>query len=159
MTTAIERLEELLNEKDDELEQLRDKLEYTEAALRGVRDGWTVHQDIDGPQTLPVPRLELVYEQSDRGWGEYTIKYRLVFRHFCGPFIGIPISHTKISGGPGAEPPPISNGKIRLPRRDGMHIRHDARHFNLPAFAVLGDRVERIEPLHGPAPYETGDAT
>lgn len=81
--TAIERLEGLLDEKDEELRELREQIRDLEARLEGVRDGWTIHVDLPKEQTLPVPRLELVFEPTGSEpapWQSWVIYYRLVYR-------------------------------------------------------------------------------
>lgn len=154
--TAIERLEEVLHQKDRELNELRGELEAAERSLRGVALGWSAQVGLPKEQTLPVPRLELFYSPDKHaGWTDYTVTYRMVYRFFLGDVVAVPISQTRISGGHDTARRPIEfTGKISLPFRDGCHIEHDAKHLNLPAFAVLEELVEPIAPMAGPAPYE-----
>lgn len=153
-TTAVERLEELLNEKDAELEELRAKVEADED-----RDAyrWTRHRRVpkdDDAPNLPVPRLQIRIVPLDKSWESREAVYELVYRHFLGragighggdpDLIAIPLSVTRISGGNGE--PPIYDGKIDLPFRDGTHIIADAGHLKLPMFVLCNGVVQPIEP-------------
>lgn len=144
--TAIKRLEEALNQKDEEIEALHEENRALEQKVSGAEGGWALPVKLPSEQTLPVPRLEMVYEQIDPGsWWEVRTLYRLVYRHLLGHCVAVPLGETTIRGGSG-EGPPIRNGKIDLPFRDGAHIRCEARTLRLPAFAVCGDVVQPIEP-------------
>ena len=144
--TAIERLEALLNEKDEEIEKEEARADAAEERLAGIRGGWMVHVTLPAEQSLPVPRLEVVYDNDgDETWREYVVIYRLVYRHFLGHCVGVPLGKTTIRGGVGRAP--IFDGKVDLPFRDGQHIRSDARHLSLPAFAICGAVVDPIAPL------------
>ena len=143
--TAIERLEETLNQKDEEIETLRALNSELEQQVRESEAGWSLPVKLSGAQTLPVPRLEIVYVQDDpESWASWRTLYRLVYRHLLGHCVAIPLGETAIRGG--GDAPPIRSGKIDLPFRDGAHIRTEARTLRLPAFAVCGDVVESIPP-------------
>lgn len=155
---TAERLCELLDQKDAEVDELADKLRRAENIIEGDGLAWARHIELPAEQTLPVPRLEMVYEPSARvGWAEYKVRYRMVYRHLLGHCVAVPMGETKISGGHSARAPidrepgrDWADGariRIDLPFRDGVHMRHDARHLNLPAFAIVGDVVETIPPL------------
>lgn len=157
--TALERLTEQLDAKDAELEELRSKLEEIED-----RDAyqWTRHRRIpkgDDLPNLPVPRLQIRYIPLTDGagrsdWYSYSAVYELVYRHFLGraeighdddpDLLAIPLSTTRINGGGGR--PPIREGRIDLPFRDGTHIVSDADHLKLPMFVICGDVVQPVEP-------------
>ncbi len=142
--SAIERLEGLLDKKDAEIANLCEKLQEAEFRVEQAKSGWTMHITLEGEQTLPVPRLEMLYESENDNWFDFKVKHRLVYRHFLGHCEAIPLGETKSGGSRGD--PPIYNDKIELPFRDGAHIAHNAAAMGFPAFAVLGDRVEKIEP-------------
>jgi len=73
MADTAERLTELLNLKDTELEQANARIERLERELEGSLDGWRFERELkeDG---LPLPRLELVYEQR-REWSDYVVSH------------------------------------------------------------------------------------
>jgi hypothetical protein len=145
-TTAIERLEGLLNEKDAEIENLSKQVEDLEERIRGIRSGWMEHKELPRTQTLPVPRLEMLYEPI-HGWSDYETIYQLVYRHFLGHCVAIPLGRTSInsSSWKNAEPPMDELGRPHLPFRDGAHIKSDAKHLNVPAFVILGDKVTDLK--------------
>lgn len=91
---------------------------------------------------LPVPRLEMrcvpYYEGT---WSTQLWTYCLVYRHFLGHLVWIPLGETRRTGGMLREAPPALDD---LPFRDGAHIRHDAGLLSLPAFVVIEDRVKEI---------------
>lgn len=121
---TIDRLENLIAEKDREIEKLFDKIENLE-----YRDEWrwrqirqlTEKENAD----LPVPRLELRYR--DKSEYQHFIDYGLVYRHLMGDIEFIPISCTKI-GGKGL--------LLSMPFRDGAHMYNDMYELRLPGFVV-----------------------
>ncbi len=147
MTTAIERLEALLDQKDAENAQLR-----SEKAARdfGEEWGWMRQAVSEETEGLPVPRLEIRWTRENE-WS-WLAEYSLVYRFYLGEVIRQPFSVTLQRGGRGE--PPIYEGRVDVPRRDGFHIRHDMKQLNLPAFAVCEGKVTKLEPLDTPAPYE-----
>ncbi len=140
--TAIERLEGLLNERDAEIERMREEVQAAERTVAQSEAGWSLPVRFPDEQTLPVPRLQMTFETDDDRWYEWTVSYRLVHRHFLGHVIGVALGSTTVRGGNGG--PPIRDGKLDLPFRDGVHMGHDARSLGLRAFAVCGDHVEEI---------------
>lgn len=148
MRTVDERLQELLDLRDARIERLeeelgdvRDKLECAEANLEHMsRHGWMLKRLLPAEQTLPVPRLELTVVRSSEE--ELNWYYRIVYRHFDGDVVSLPISQTRSRG---HTREPIHDGLIDLPLRDGVHIHHDMAHLSLPAFIVCGDRVEQLD--------------
>lgn len=132
MTTAIERLEQLLDDKDVEIEKLRTEASRLKWELEGSLDGWRRAQeppcDYDN---LPVPRLELAYVQLDE-WRDFKVIYRLVMRHLNGELIGIPLGCTR-TGSSGNHKPESYD----LPRRDGCHAAHDGAHLRMPLYKLM----------------------
>lgn len=141
MTTAVERLEELLNQQESEVEQLKEKLrqyEYTEAWR------WTRHRASDEAESLPLPRLEIRWSPADDLRRSWVAVYALVYRHMLGYVFAIPISETRSNG---HQTPPVHNGVVELPFRDGHHIRHDMREMKLPGFAICEGTVNELSPM------------
>jgi hypothetical protein len=150
MTTAADKLAELVEELEEkllqanhEIEQLRDK------------EPWTAHEDCDNDDSgLPVPRLEMIWEESEfsRGYNwrcryrlvyRWRCRYRLVYRHLLGHYAHVPLGETLVGG----HMAPFREGdKLDTPFRDGAHISCDAAHLMLPAYVRYGDRTEEIEP-------------
>lgn len=160
MTTAIERLEALLDEKDEELEKLRQQVTELERARDSEPWAWMRQSKSDEAEGLPVPRLEIRWSKLD-DWS-WVAEYALVYRFFLGEVIRVPFSRTKQSGGwddrelAESESPRsiVRNGVVETPFRDGAHIRHDMRALNLPGYAICRDVVTKLEPMDRPAPYE-----
>ena len=112
--------------------------------MEGSAEGWSLPRKLPAEQTLPVPRLELVFEAEEEGrWYQKTIRYQMVYRHHLGHCVGVALGHTRSCGGDGA--PPDITQSYNLPLRDGMHIVNEAKQLRLPAFAVCGDKVQKIE--------------
>lgn len=145
MTTA-ERLEELLDDKDSEIRRLQAMLDEIDEQ-RAWR--WTMHTErAQDTHDLPVPRLEIRCEPISEGyWGAQVWTYSLVYRHFIGHLVWVPLGATKRTGGAIHTPPPLDD----LPFRDGAHITHDALQLDLPAFSIVEDRTYRI-PLRDSSP-------
>jgi len=150
---TIERLEELLDSKDRELEEVRSKLEEIEEQ-REWR--WTLHTDRkEDTHDLPVPRLEMRCEPYYEGmWGSTVWTYCLVYRHFLGHLVWVQIGQTKRTGGYSETQPALDD----LPFRDGAHIKHDAATLGLPAFVVIEEKTQRIEPKLSPNAALRGDS-
>lgn len=139
MATMAERLQELLDLRDDELEKEREQREKLERELEESADGWRISEEFEDDGMLPVPRLEFVYRQIDE-WRSYRVTYRLVMRHFLGQMIGIPLGATKIGGGLNKKP---ETG--HTPFRDGVHAMHDSGLFGCPVYRVMpGEAPEKI---------------
>lgn len=132
---ATERLQELLDAKDAELEEANDKLERTERELTGTIDGWRRAEEWADDGRLPVPRLELVYIQ-DNGWASYRVVYRLVMKHLCDQLVGVPLGFTRCNG-PSREPE-------HLPIRDGAHAMHDSAHLQMPVYLLLPGKKPKL---------------
>lgn len=152
---TVERLEELLNEKDEELEAMQAKVEEWEAreAYR-----WTRHRIVynnpgeeDDAPNLPVPRLQLRYEKlTDDGYS-FRVVYELVYRHYCADlkgcekFVYVPMGETRINGGGILGADEHGKKKLHLPMRDSCHIAWDGRQLKLPMFALYEDHIEELK--------------
>lgn len=154
MTTAIERLEALLDEKDRKIETLDDDIQRLKCNLRNAEAGWCLPVRLPLEQSLPVPRLELWYNPlgttPERAWWRYEVIYRMVYRHLVGDIIALPFGRTEISGSDRA---PMTDGRLQLPFRDGAHICHDMAHLHMPGFAIHGDHVDDLTAFAG-KPHE-----
>lgn len=132
---AVQRLQEILDAKDAEIEESNGKLERLERQLAGSLNGWRESEEWTDDGELPVPRLELVYRQLS-GWGSYEVVYRLVMKHLCDQIVGVPLGRTKIDGSD-REP-------IGLPFRDGAHAMHDSAHLQLPVYRLLPGKPPKL---------------
>ena len=107
---------------------------------------------------LPSPRMEFEYVPSTDGWGTHWCIYWLVLplsewdvrsendEGKMGVFRGryIPMGETKISGG--RDEPPVYNGEVRTPFRDGAHATMDCEALGLPNLPVYA-RCEELTTL------------
>lgn len=157
--SAEERLQELLDAKDEEIRRLEDRLAKEDTKIRSLEGnilqlegGWSVpSNDEEDIEELPVPRLEFRWyqmyaRQSENDWSSYIAVYQLVHRHFMGNIIAHPLGVTRVNGGGFGEKlppwkvfphrPDMPPSRCDLPNRDGSHVHHDAAHFGLPAYAV-----------------------
>lgn len=127
-TNHIEELEEVNAKLKKRLDQSHDALMV--ARTNGPDDG-----------VLPVPRLELEWECQDKDWQAFVVRYRLVYKHYLGAIISVPLSYTRV--GQHADNTPWRSrykpGTLELPMREGCHIMHDAAQFGIPAYAVTPD--------------------
>jgi hypothetical protein len=139
---AIERLEAQLDEKDARIEELEKELQE----IRDDEDAnweWSRHSTLKiNPDNLPVPRLEMRWHKESEDGYLTCWDYRLIYRHLLGHLIAVPLGQTKSQGGNGA--PPIRNGQIDTPFRDGVHISTDTGHLGIPAFCIVEDKIVRL---------------
>lgn len=140
---TVDRLEELLALKDEELDALREKL----AAYEEPREWrWTQHTEYepeDDIPGLPVPRLQLTCKNlyDEDNWSVQQWYYGLVYQHFVGHMVYVPLGESRRTGG-SMRPP----GMDDLPRM-GTDMKHDAAKLNLPAFCIINGKVTQVEPL------------
>ena len=139
LAQELEEAEERIGELEREVERLQDHLP------------WTQHEEIEATPDMPVPRLEMVWEEGKfpRDY-QYRCAYRLVYRHLLGHLVAVPLGETMV----GSTKPPDHFGEIDTPFRDGAHIKSDARQLGLPAYVRWGDKVERIDPGTGSGPTD-----
>jgi len=139
---TTKRLEELLDQKDAEIERLSDELEKAED-YRDRDWDWCRHREVKGKQTLPVPRMEIECVPHEPGsWHNYDWRYSLIYRHTCDHHVAVPMGSTTCRGGSNVSP--IFRDKISTPFRDGVHIVNDAAQMNLPAFAICDGRTWKL---------------
>jgi hypothetical protein len=139
---ATERLEKQLDEKDERIEALETELQELKDESESDWK-WARHKTLkENPDNLPVPRLEMRWhKESDDG---YLTRwdYNLIYRHLLGHLVAVPLGQTKSQGGNGT--PPIHNGEIRTPFRDGVHICTDTEHLGIPAFCIVEGTIVRL---------------
>lgn len=151
MKTA-ERLEQLLEAKDAEIERLSTELET--ALDRREKDWeWAEHLDLGAEHhpELPIPRLEMEWKKDGETWQTATCFYHLIYRHTIGHVVGVPMGNTTSRGGSDISPASRKMYKdaIYTPFRDGVHIARDSESLNLPAFVICEDRIDRISMVDG----------
>tara|TARA_R100001132_G_C3272133_1_gene94203 strand:- start:1649 stop:2158 length:510 start_codon:yes stop_codon:yes gene_type:complete len=137
----MSKVDGLLREISEKVNKLEMELMTAKEKLRETEEAWTLHRgESEDIESLPIPRLEMEWYPSEDGtWEKYTVEYRMVMKHMLGHVAIIPLGSTKIEGPPGSpwdRPNAEQEGIPRLPFRDGVHIKWDAGHLNLPAFAV-----------------------
>lgn len=139
---AIERLEQLLDEKSERIEEL-------ESELQELKDDseadwkWARHTTLkENPENLPVPRLEIRWQKLSEDGYLSQWDYALIYKHTLGNLVRIPLGQTKTQGGNGK--PPIHLGEIRTPFRDGVHICQDSEQLKLPAFAICENTIAML---------------
>ena len=154
MTTVEDRLNEQLNQKEQEIAKLNQQIEDLQCKLRGIKSGWMAHETLDKEQTLPVPRLEIVWFPmggDDREWSSRHALYRLVYESFWGDVIGVPLGSTSVNGGCRGERPVYreteNTFRIEMPFRDGAHICHDMEKLKLRGFLICEELVQEITGL------------
>lgn len=136
--TAIERLESALNERDYKIEDLQQEID-------GLKEfatwAWSRHTTIEAKDDpLPVPRLQIEVFNVSGDWYVSEWVYSMVYEHLLGHHVIVPMGHTKQTGGRGG-PRDVAD----LPFRDGAHIRHEAKAFGWPAFAIRDGKASLIE--------------
>lgn len=130
--TAVERLEALLDEKDQELAELQEQIQKQEDWMTWA---WARHTQIDD-DPLPTPRLEMEAVNDDGSWYVTTFRTSIVFKHFLGHSVRIPIDFTKRTGGRNQAPSPSD-----WPWRQGAHFAHESQFFGWPAYVRIEDRL------------------
>lgn len=133
---TIDRLEELLDQRDERIATLEETVEDLQARLE-CKTQWTEHlvdkECDDGG--LPVPRLEITWHPMERSHDGYNmmIRYDLVKRHLCDEIHRVPLGATRTTA---TKVDRDQNGILFTPFRDGAHIAFDARELRLPAYVI-----------------------
>jgi len=117
-----------------------------------------VKKEVKDTVGLPLPRLELRWVKKGKTWDERECVYELVMPlreldirredENCKQVRSvqrIEISRTKVSGGK-HDHPPIYDGVVDAPFRDGAHAQWDAEALNLSVWATCGDVFSRLYP-------------
>jgi len=164
LSTALSRMEELLEMKDVELTTLHGKLDRYETKDRLAENedrwAWTEHviMEEDDIVGLPIPRLELQWESLDDYHYQTRCWYYLVFKHLCGETIKVPLGLTRSTGRLEAEFHPDAKGgpQITVPFRDGAHATNESRQLKLPAYVIWGSKAQELLPHEKGPGFERG---
>jgi len=152
MSKSIEeRLNDLIEEKDNKINELEDKIENLEGFNSLIDTAYQRHFTIPNSgirDGLPYPRLEMIFEFLDEDerygfkwtYGLVTLPYSFMSDD---KLLFMPFSWTRGSGSIEI----IRNGKHELPFRDGMNIKAESIALNLPAYIVNEKKghCEKIE--------------
>lgn len=133
----LERLNKTISEKEESIDELENQIQEIKSEADLSWD-WARHTKPEEDSRMPVPRLELRAEVLNEF--SYAETYQLIYRHFLGHLVAIPLGQTKVSGGHFSVP-----NLDRLPGRDGAHIKSDKVNLNLPAFHIVGDEIKDID--------------
>lgn len=138
----VERLEELLEAKDQEIDRLRTMVEELEQGLeqeRRLNGDWATHTIMyeNSFPNLPLPRLQITCTPIDGNWHSTNWSYCLVYQHYLNYIVYVPLGNTVRNGNNGPHPPKNDD----LPLREGKHILMDSKHLGLRAFSVVENRI------------------
>lgn len=147
--TLEERLNEILEEKENQIEKLQKKIEDLQAQSDYRQLEYQMHQyfkETDLQNKLPVPRLEMRFERlksvnrRNDDWYHVRWHYGIVYKHYAetenDTMLFIPLSQTTSNGGDGTFESHFRNGRLDTPYRDGVHIFAESKLFNLPAYII-----------------------
>ena len=145
---TVTNLTEILTKlaaKSERLEAENERLQAELTAHENVASwSWARHRIVradDYPAELPIPRLQLeIIELDERGYN-WAWRYELIYRHYSGELIAVPLGLTRTSG------PREESDEIGEPWRESFHIRSDAAQLGLRAFKVHGDRWAELSSL------------
>jgi hypothetical protein len=142
-----ERLNEIIEEKDDQIAKLESEVESLKQEMDLSKTSWqrisAFNNDIFYKQ-LPFPRLEMRLNKLSPDWYSIEWVYGLVYKHVTDisndTLLFIPMGRTTSSGGRCNFENWITRGELRLPFRDGSHIYVESLVLNLPAFIVCQEK-------------------
>lgn len=138
--TTVDRLEELLDVKDAEIERLEEELRRYELQKEWR---WTLHTILDADtHDLPLPRLEMrCFKDDDTSWYSQRWVYSLVYKNMVGEIVFVPLGESRGTGYPSTRVP---DEKL-IPARNGANMRHDAKVFNLPAYVIVEESTYKLD--------------
>lgn len=144
MDEGMRELTQILAQKQGEINRLNEELDDKESILRGNAWGWTIPGELtdDENLSLPMPRMEVRWTPLDDENCNWQCDYRLVYRHFLGHIAYTMMGRTTSRG---ASRSPVTDGYVGMPFRDGAHIRSDAAQFGLPAYAICGETITKLD--------------
>ena len=147
MVSIEKRLQELLDQKEQEIADLEAEVDELKNTVKQAEAGWSLPVALKVERNLPVPRLEMLIESRDDFRYVVEWRYRMIYRHFLGHLVAVPLGYTESLGGDrNGKAPRDFDGKLQLPYRDGAHIKSDAKNLGMPAYIVCGDIEESIDP-------------
>lgn len=142
MGKAEDLLAEQLEEKESEIEDLKNELERVRSSE------WTAHTNLT-PKffgikkeelELTLPRIQVIVKEQYREW---VWIHGIVYQHFAKDYVFVPLDKTVVNPGnrDGSYPDLLKFEEYihDLPFRQGAHIIHDMLIFKLKAFI----RIER----------------
>ena len=152
MKDTTERLQELLEMKDEEAERLRARIEELESEnreqedrIRFSADGWAAHRTLakDPHPELSLPRIEIAWLGSDPR--ECDVECRFVLANLDGSIRYIPLSRSSSRGmDPLSKPWLNGDGSLHLPHFMACRAAHDSSHLTLPVYAITPDGTELL---------------
>lgn len=108
---------------------------------------------------LPLPRLELRWVKTGATWSERDCVYEMVIPlrsldvrredENCKQVrstLRIEMGRTKVTGGTHNDQPPIYEGKVDAPFRDGSHAQWDADVLGLTVWSTCEESFSRLYP-------------
>ena len=147
--TTQQRLEELLEAKDEQIEQLRAEKAELARKLALSPHLWSVPTEITEDQTLPVPRIEVrVYlpEDDHEFHGSMKTVYRLVIEDPVDGLLSYPLG-VSVRSGPGyGGKVPRWQGGIDASGAYTNKARALSTQLSIPAFVCWRDEAEPITP-------------
>lgn len=138
MTTTEERLQELLDQKDMEIEELKGQVVSMERELE-LDHAWTRHRylDEDPYPDFPLPRI-LVLHNDDANEAECVLFMKTYWRKVWA----IPLAGSRIHGSPLS---PLDNdGKFIMSRRIFSEALAAAGDLGVPCFALWKEHAEDL---------------
>jgi hypothetical protein len=138
MSTLAERLNKVIEEKEEKIQELQDEASNLRHRLEVAGEFPQAPSPRD-TEKMEVPRLEMVYIPSKRqGWGDYLVIQRLVYQHFLGHLDWCGIDWTRVSPGRSDQDGPAQyDGKVDLPFRSGAHLHANSVLLKMPAYTVI----------------------
>lgn len=142
MSTAIEKLEEIIEQQDEKIAELEEQLERNERCAEWQVSRYVNEKNMNaqypGYDKLPLPRLEMRVNLLDDNGYRVEYLHGIVYKHFDDSMLFIPYEQTIVTGSRGEQ---IKNGDIDFPFRQGPHLIGDSIMFNMPAFVLCMGKI------------------
>ena len=153
----IERYEEQIEDLEDKIYGLEERLERAECwanERRWDRPRVVPLSEIEHLSKLPVPRLQIeltILSESKHSWF-YSMVYQATCDDITETLTFIPMGQTTSTGGHRYDKyDSLEEMMAALPFRDGVNIRRDAAHLNLPAYAITEGFIWELPPIESSA--------
>lgn len=140
-----ERLNEIIEEKEDQIIELEKKVEELENNADMSRLSWQMHFAFKNEgifANLPYPRLEMRLNRlSKDNWYSIEWLYGLVYKHDTDThndvLYFVPLGRTTSNGSDATFQNWVEeDNTLQLPFRDGRHIYAESLAFNMPAYII-----------------------